>query len=273
MPEESTAEQNQPNGRTLRERYTLVRPTVKQSVKESLQDNPLLDRKSAQRGAFRAAEKGINDPLTGFLRRDGFMTLVNRELAMINRSNGSLGAVFAISDLDDFGVINKERGVSTGDKVLSDSSHKVTANLRKSDIAGRWGGEEFTYFLPFQDRNQLLDKTSTRIHEGLTLEYPEENLRVTASVGSTEYIPGEPFEQLFERADLAMRVAKLLGKNRSVHGEVNNGEIYLNDGRDHTSYRYIKDNDGVEYLFDGKNDLNYIITKDENGKPKLQLSI
>ncbi len=85
------------------------------------------------------------DVLTGLYNRRGFSELVARELARIQRSGGSLVLVFF--DLDGFKRINDVFGHDIGDRVLQQTAGAMHASMRRGDIGGRWGGDEFVIAL------------------------------------------------------------------------------------------------------------------------------
>jgi len=116
-------------------------------------------------------------------------------------------------DIDKFKEVNDNYGHPEGDSVLKETSKILTQHIRKTDILGRWGGEEF-----------LIISTSTNINGVIKLA---ENLRkameehqfkyvgkVTASFGVTQYIAGETEASLLKRCDDGLYKAKRGGRNR-----------------------------------------------------------
>lgn len=123
----------------------------------------------------------------------------------------------AVIDLDHFKSINDEIGHLGGDEVLRNFARIAQESIRQQDVFGRYGGEEFLLVLP---RTSLLAALNTveRVRERVegyewdsTLQRP-----VTASIGLTQYIPGETVLDLFSRADNAMYLAKRGGRNQVV---------------------------------------------------------
>lgn len=124
-------------------------------------------------------------------------------------------------DLDDFKHINDTYGHNEGDQVLIAVSGQIKAALEElgHDAAGgRWGGEEFMIMLPGTSLEAAADFAES-------LRKRIENLRFalcgseTASFGVAQAMPGEEVDPLILRADVALYVAKKLGKNRVQRSE------------------------------------------------------
>ncbi|MFY8088853.1 MAG: GGDEF domain-containing protein [Rubrivivax sp.] len=129
----------------------------------------------------------------------------------------------ALLDLDHFKQVNDQHGHQAGDEVLRRFAQLATSALRKHDLLGRWGGEEFVLVLPTcspQEAERLLE----RIHAALA-EHPWDEvapgLRVTLSAGVAQHEPGETVEALLRRADAAAYEAKATGRNRTVRAARN----------------------------------------------------
>ena len=123
------------------------------------------------------------------------------------------GLVFSLIflDIDNFKKLNDTLGHLVGDRVLSDVAKTIRKSIRKSDIAIRWGGEEFLVLLPnTKDPLPVAEKIRKKISE-LTYEGWGQ---ITVSIGSTVYLPGDTIDYMLKRADQALYEAKRLGKNR-----------------------------------------------------------
>jgi diguanylate cyclase (GGDEF)-like protein len=86
------------------------------------------------------------DSLTGVLNRHGVMSRLEQELARAERTGRSLSV--ALCDLDHFKRVNDRHGHAVGDLVLQDFAKRACGLIRRQDIFGRWGGEEFLLILP-----------------------------------------------------------------------------------------------------------------------------
>lgn len=156
-------------------------------------------------------EAAERDPLTGIRNRRGFLDSAEQVL----RGRGN--AVFAIIDIDHFKLINDEFGHDTGDVLLKSLAHKIEDYLRRTDIAARWGGEEFAVLLPDTTLDEArLVMERLRATVALDTGLGVENRAVTFSCGLA---PVRTFAQLGEatkQADAALYSAKNAGRNQ-VH--------------------------------------------------------
>jgi len=126
-----------------------------------------------------------------------------------------------VLDIDHFKNINDKYGHSTGDQVLRQVAAIINANIRKEDIAARWGGEEFIVVLP--DTGESLAYTiGERIRSEIAgnlfeSDADQQSIRLSVSIGIAEV---DSFEQDFckvlLRADQGMYEAKDAGRNRTV---------------------------------------------------------
>lgn len=154
------------------------------------------------------------DPLTGILNRTGYNENINKEYARWRRYNSSLS--LAVIDLDRFKVINNTYGHNAGDKVLATVAQQIQSQIRECDILCRYGGEEFVLLLPetsLADGITLLDKLRRYIAE-CKFHYQTTPVPVTLSCGIAEFHKNDRIEDVFDRADQAMYLAKRSGRNQ-----------------------------------------------------------
>lgn len=156
------------------------------------------------------------DPLTRLANRRH----VQERLALEVERASRYGTPFlvAMCDLDDFKNVNDTLGHDCGDEVLRSTARLLSENLRRTDLVGRWGGEEFLVLLPETEREGgriALEKVRAKL-ETLPLVYAGAPLRVTVSIGVAAFVRGERLEDLVARADAALYEAKRSGKNRVV---------------------------------------------------------
>ena len=162
-------------------------------------------------------ERASRDLLTGLDNREELFRRLEEESARALRHSRPLAVV--MFDLDRFKAINDEHGHAVGDWVLEEFGRVVRDGLRRGDIAGRYGGEEFVVVLPETDDDAALE-AAERIRlafAGSAVRPPSgETLRVTVSAGVAVSLPSHPLsrQQLLERADRALYVAKSEGRNR-----------------------------------------------------------
>lgn len=151
----------------------------------------------------------ILDPLTGLYNRRFAEQRLTEEVARAHRSSEPLTVL--ILDLDDFKPVNDQYGHATGDLVLRYFADRLERTIRVSDVAVRWGGDEFLLILPDFRRGQVEDLL--RRLQPVEVELSSQKISVSFSAGWAHYQAGEPMEQLLDRADQALLSHKRTGKN------------------------------------------------------------
>jgi two-component system cell cycle response regulator len=157
------------------------------------------------------------DALTGLLNRRAFLESTNREVARTRRYGDKLSVV--LLDVDHFKHINDKRGHAAGDVVLSAVGKLLNGALRTCDIVARWGGEEFVLVLPstgLEGAAQTAERVRELLEHASIKDANGDPIPVTASFGVASYAIGESLEQVIDRADRAMYLAKSGGRNRVV---------------------------------------------------------
>lgn len=160
----------------------------------------------------RRLQQAEYDFLTGIPNRRGLMRFMDAQLYLGTRKNRPFSLV--LLDLDDFKNVNDAHGHDVGDEALKAFAKRVQEQLRRSDLLGRWGGEEFAVVLP----DEIL-AGAVAVAEKLRRHVAEQPFapvgQITASFGVAEYVPGENVALLIKRADSALYRAKHGGKNRT----------------------------------------------------------
>jgi diguanylate cyclase (GGDEF)-like protein len=163
----------------------------------------------------RALQLAFTDTLTGLYNRRYLLEELDREFARASRNESSLSLV--ILDLDDLKAINDRFGHNEGDVVLSRLGRILKRNTRVSDVAARWGGDEFVLLAPDTD-SQRASIVAERIRcqvERCRLMIAKQEISITVSVGIASYpAHASRLTELIKRADQAMYNAKGLGKNQ-----------------------------------------------------------
>ena len=161
-------------------------------------------------------QQAIHDPLTGSFNRRYLDETLPRELARARRERTPL-TVVAI-DVDEFKVANDRFGHPVGDRLLTELADVLRAGTRESDIACRFGGDEFLVVLTGATAAE-----ARRLAESWRLAFANvavrsggEEVRATLSAGVAEARPGESPEVLYARADAALYAAKQRGRNLTV---------------------------------------------------------
>lgn len=175
-----------------------------------------------ERRAEEANRAAAIDELTGLAT---FRVLQDRIPYEVERSKRS-GEGFALLfiDLDHFKVVNDQYGHAAGNDVLRHVAEEIKSAVRASDLAARYGGDEFVVILTRTDlagANRVAEALRAGI-EGVGRRLGYQLGMVTASVGVAEFNPSRPAEgDLLVLADRALYIAKAAGKNTvGMVGEV-----------------------------------------------------
>ncbi|NBO18501.1 MAG: diguanylate cyclase [Proteobacteria bacterium] len=169
--------------------------------------------------AQRSAELQVlmaRDSFTGLLNHGHFMDMLAMEMGQVKRYRTN--AAYAIIDIDHFKNINDTYGHIAGDHVIKGLARMLQQRLRRSDIIGRCGGEEFGIIMPDCDiQNASLIVESMRLQfEGLTFRMDQHDIRVTFSAGLANLAEYENVDALIKAADSALYDAKRQGRNRLI---------------------------------------------------------
>ncbi|MGA1832009.1 GGDEF domain-containing protein [Rhizobium wenxiniae] len=160
------------------------------------------------------------DSLSGLLNRRAFRANV---LQSVN-ANAAAASSMVIFDLDGFKAVNDRFGHDAGDEVIICFSEILRNSIRGSDIAGRWGGEEFVLFLP-----NLKSKDAVAVVERIRANFtrfdfnwaghPTANFTVSAglAIGTSGYVD---FSDMIASADKALYDAKRGGRDQLVSTEM-----------------------------------------------------
>lgn len=179
-------------------------------------------RLTANQSLLRAQSE--RDPLTNLSNRRHFLAVMDQR-ARTMQEEGFRGALMMI-DIDHFKNVNDRHGHAAGDAVIVETSRRIRAAVRDTDLVVRWGGEEFLVFapeLPGHDLGQMAGRVLRSIG-GQPVDTPDGPLRVTASVGFASFPLGGAtgaalrlhWEQAVNWADLVLYKAKAEGRNRGV---------------------------------------------------------
>ncbi len=161
------------------------------------------------------------DALTGFNNRRQLEERIKQEVSSAKRQKRNLCAI--MTDVDFFKSANDTYGHAVGDLVLKTIARVIKMQLRDYDIAGRYGGEEFSIILPYtklpeaqmvaERLRKAVEKTKIDISK-VNSDVTEKNIGVTISLGVAEYSPDDDENTLLQKADKALYKAKENGRNR-----------------------------------------------------------
>jgi diguanylate cyclase len=159
-------------------------------------------------------ELASHDELTGTLNRRSIMRLLEEERERTRRTGQSFGV--AMLDIDHFKQVNDRFGHLVGDQVLRRFAQTVTEGMRGTDRLGRFGGEEFLLLLTATEGSDAVTTATERVrHSVASCHWAEivPGLNLTVSAGVSMCGRDDTTEQLLDRADRALYVAKREGRN------------------------------------------------------------
>lgn len=160
------------------------------------------------------AYRATHDSLTGAINRNSLIDKLNDLIGYADRHGFPVWVAFV--DLDRFKQINDRFGHAVGDQLLMQITERLADVLRRDDVLGRYGGDEFVLLLRGGPEDhlttQVIERLMASVCEPVTVEGHE--LRVTCSIGIATYpVDGRSAEELMHHADAAMYMAKESGRN------------------------------------------------------------
>ena len=162
-----------------------------------------------------AIRLALLDPLTHLGNRAALDNALRRELQLAERHHQELSLLMI--DVDHFKHINDQYGHAHGDKVLQEIARTIESVCRETDISFRFGGEEFVVLLRKTNETgaRIIAERLRRTIAKLAIEHNEYKVKATVSIGISTRSSDqkEHINDLFERADKALYLAKLAGRN------------------------------------------------------------
>jgi diguanylate cyclase (GGDEF)-like protein len=166
-----------------------------------------------------AQQQAAVDALTGLASFRVLRDRLSNEVARARRAGERFAVLFL--DLDNFKQVNDKFGHEAGNEVLKLTAGQCTAHIRSTDVAGRYGGDEFVVVLVgtgADGAHGVAEKVRASVEQiGTDLGYPAG--LVTASIGVAEYRPDKEDEDVLVAADRALYRAKAGGRNQVATGE------------------------------------------------------
>lgn len=160
------------------------------------------------------AQLASTDSLTGLINRRTFLDEMGQTLSYPNQTRHK--SAFLFIDLDKFKPINDLTGHEAGDSVLVEVAKRLEGNIRRSDMAIRYGGDEFIICLRGIDNINEIKQITENITTSLTVPITvgHQDLSISLSIGISIYPEhGNDITSLIQRADLAMYDVKRSGGN------------------------------------------------------------
>lgn len=174
-----------------------------------------------QRASKRLEQAARTDPLTGLSNRRDMAEQIRR--ASRRKSSDDEPVSLIMADIDNFKQINDTLGHAVGDEVLVHIAGLIRQQVRGVDVTARWGGEEFLILLPGTNDAgaRIVAEKLRQVVAEAPLQKGEGSLVLTMTLGVAEVEPGMAMADLIKRADKAMYLGKVRGKNQVVSfGEV-----------------------------------------------------
>jgi len=154
----------------------------------------------------------VTDKLTGLYNRFKLDETIEQSLDNYNRYEHKF--FILMLDLDFFKSVNDLHGHQIGDQILIKVASILKATLRKTDIIGRWGGEEFLIIVPAAANEIVGVEVAEKIRKSFLASQELQKYAVTASIGVAEVNHSDNFNSIVKRADDALYKAKNNGRNR-----------------------------------------------------------
>jgi diguanylate cyclase (GGDEF)-like protein len=161
-------------------------------------------------------QMATTDELTGLYNRQALDMLFKPLILDKNRTPYDLSLL--LLDVDHFKQVNDEYGHLAGDAVLEHLAKLITSRLRETDIICRWGGEEFLILLKgcnLETASNMAEELRLSIMNH-PLYYQKQMIKITTSIGVSEYQQQDTRKKLIGRADRALYEAKVNGRNQVV---------------------------------------------------------
>jgi len=160
--------------------------------------------------------KSLQDSLTKLPNRAAYDERIALEYNTFKRSQHDLCLV--VVDIDHFKRVNDTFGHSAGDKTLQVLANALKKSVRVTDFISRFGGEEFVIIMPNSDLKQILgplEKIRKTI-KSIPFKFKDKNLRITISIGASQFKKEDSILEVFDRADSALYEAKNSGRDRII---------------------------------------------------------
>jgi diguanylate cyclase (GGDEF)-like protein/PAS domain S-box-containing protein len=175
--------------------------------------------------------QSITDPLTGLFTRRFFEDWLDKEIESCRLRNAVPDLGVLMFDLDKFKNVNDTYGHQAGDFVLSETAKVLRENSRKTDILGRYGGEELLVLLLGSSARGccIAAEKFRQAIQNHEFYFDGKLISVTASVGVSLFLNAvEGKAAVVERADKCLYAAKRNGRN-VVYANFGKGEVKAND--------------------------------------------
>ena len=162
----------------------------------------------------RLKELALRDQLTNLSNRRKIESVIRNKINDFETLDIGYGVLFI--DIDHFKKFNDDYGHDVGDEMLKTVANTLNQPIRKTDIAGRWGGEEFIIVLSGVNDKALkrIAETARMLVENSVIRFENKNISATISVGGTLAKKSDDLKSVIKRADHLMYRSKKTGRNK-----------------------------------------------------------
>ena len=160
------------------------------------------------------SEKAMHDSLTKLPNRSYLESFLQYKLSEYQRFGKRFALLFV--DIDHFRVFNNTYGHDVGDLVLTDIAKSIVNIIKKDDMFGRWGGEEFVGIFSINrnyEASAIAERIRHLVENTVVTNSDGQELKVTISVGITVSKPQDTPDDIIKRADSLMYQSKHNGRN------------------------------------------------------------
>ncbi len=160
-------------------------------------------------------DQSERDPLTGLYNRRATEKYTKKTLK--EAGTGCKGAMYVI-DIDEFKSVNDKYGHMFGDNVLMETAKRISTIFNDGEIIGRIGGDEFIVFVNELDHQELMFGYAQALCVAFRSDFEFNGIitKVSCSVGIAAFPEnGNTFDELYQKADIALYEAKRAGKSRA----------------------------------------------------------
>lgn len=150
--------------------------------------------------------------MTNLYKREHFENIIN---SILIENEPILSHAMIFIDIDDFKIINDTYGHNAGDEIIITVARKIMHSMRYSDIACRYGGDEFVLWL-YNTTHEETDMIAQRILNNISkpVNYDGNEIFISVSMGASFYPEeGITLDKLSRKCDQRMYKAKKMGKN------------------------------------------------------------
>jgi len=163
------------------------------------------------------ARQAQYDDLSGLVNRRHCDARLSAEIERCKRYGQPLSVLML--DIDHFKRVNDEQGHAAGDRLLQEIAGVIRHQVRQTDLAARWGGEEFMVLLP-STHGSGAARLAEKLRHAVAEMARARGQGITVSIGCTEHVTGENRDDLLGRVDDALYAAKDGGRNRVCRAHV-----------------------------------------------------